>query len=60
MLEIEVGIPYKILEAYMVEAVWLAESLRAYLATMFWVVVVLLWQHEDQFKRGLLWMVVHI
>ena len=34
------------------EAVRLAECARAYLATMFRVVVVLLWQDEDQVKSG--------
>ena len=36
------------------KAVWPAENPRAYLATMLWVVVVLLGQHEDQLICGLL------
>ena len=42
------------------EAVWLAESPIAYLAIMLRIVVVLLRQHEEQFKSGLPWMEVHI
>ena len=42
------------------EAVWPTEPPGAYLATMLWVVVVLLGQHEDQLKSGLPWMEVHI
>ena len=49
--------PHTVLEAYMDEATWPAKPLEAYLATMLWVVVVLLGQHEDQLKCGLSWMV---
>ena len=42
------------------EAVWPAETLKAYLATILRVVVVLLGQHEDQLKSGLPWMEAHI
>ena len=42
------------------EAVWPAEPLRAYLATMLWVIVVLFGPHEDELNSGLPWMKVHI
>ena len=60
LLHSGVRVPHKVLEAYMVEAVWPAESPGAYLTPMLWVVVVLFLQHEDQFKSGLLRMEVHI
>ena len=55
-----VGAPHKVLEAYMDEVVWPAKPSGTYLATMLWVVVVLLGQHENQLKSGLPWMEVHI
>ena len=42
------------------QVVWLAKPPGAYLATMLRVVVVLLGQHDDQFKSGLSWMEIHI
>ena len=47
------GAPHKVLKAYTGEAVWLVEPPKAYLATMLRVIIVLLWQHEDQLKSGL-------
>ena len=37
------------------ETVWLAEPPEAYLTTMLRVVVVLLWQHENQLKSEFSW-----
>lgn len=56
LLDYGVGAPRKCLEACMGEEVWLAELPRAYLATMFHVVVLLFGQHEDQLRSGLPWM----
>ena len=44
------GATYKVLKAYMGEAVWLAKPPGAYLGTMVWVVVMLFGQHQDQLK----------
>ena len=55
LLDGGIGTPHKILEAYIDEAMW-SEHPEAYLATLLWVIIVLLWQHEDQLKDGLPWM----
>ena len=52
LLDNGVRAPHKVLEAYMGDVVWPAEPLGAYLTIMFWVVIVLFGQHEDQLKYG--------
>ena len=66
-LDSGVGVPPKVLEAYMGEAMWLPNppeaerhglhghwpNMGAYLLSMARVVVVLLRQHDDQLKIGL-------
>ena len=60
LLDSGIGAPWKVLKANMGDAVWPTKPARIYLATMLWINVVLLEQHEDQLRSGLPWMEVNM
>ena len=47
LLDVEIGTPRKVLKSYMGKAVWLTKPFGAYLATMFWIDIMLFGQHKD-------------
>lgn len=57
---VEARTPHKILEVFKGEAEWPADPHGSNLAPMFWLVVVLFWQHDYQLNSGLLWTEIHI